>query len=674
MPLFAGTIFSSAFLLFLVQPIIAKQILPWFGGSSMVWSICLVFFQGVLLAGYAYSDWVSRHLTPRIQALVHILLLATALATLPIVADLSWKPTGLEDPTWRILGLLVSTIGLPYFLLSSTGPLIQSWCASIVHSKTVYRLFSLSNLASLLALLCYPFLVEPHAPTLWQSKAWSGVFAVFVVLCSGAALLFLRNSRKEAENPASCAIATDESEAAPSRREMALWLSLSGMGSWMLLAISNHITQNVASVPFLWLLPLTIYLGTFVLCFEREGWYRRNLYLVPVALLLGACAWGLQDIDVTYEIKIAIPLYMAGLFILCMFLHGELAKRKPGTRYLTRYYLMLSLGGAVGGILVGLVAPRVLPSYYELGIGFVLTSLLAAIVFYRDDWRLSLAAVALGGLCGVFLFMQISDEYRNTRDVTRNFYGTLRVRDKTVRMLKQPVRQLIHGSILHGEQFSDPVRRLEPTTYYGASGGVGRTLAALQNAPIRMGVIGMGTATLAAYGRPGDYFRFYEINPQVIELAKREFTFLQDSKAAIDIVQGDARLALEREDPQLFDLLVIDAFSGDAIPVHLLTRESLEIYLRHIKPGGVLAFHVTNRFLELSPEVRILAEEAGLGTVRVYDPAKTSHLYRSDWVIASRNKDLLSWKGFTDSAKPIPTLPGLRAWTDDFNNLFDVLK
>lgn len=674
--LFAGTIFSSAFLLFLVQPIIAKQILPWFGGSSMVWSICLVFFQVVLLAGYTYSDMVSRHLRSRQQAMLHVLLLLASLATLPIIADPSWKPAGDEDPTWHILGLLLTTIGLPYFLLSTTGPLIQSWCAGVYHSKTVYRLFSLSNLASLLALVCYPFLVEPHATTLWQSETWSFVFALFVFLGSGTAILYARSRRGEESHNIPCVYPDEEGDHPPTLGEMGLWLSLSGMGSWMLLAISNHITQNVASIPFLWILPLTIYLLTFVLCFENEGWYRRYLYLLPVTALLGVCAWGLQTHAVTLRIKIAIPLYMVGLFAFCMFLHGELAARKPGTRFLTRYYLMLSLGGAVGGMLVGLVAPRLLPSYYELGIGFVLTAILAVVIFHQEGKKKLVAGgLAMISLCSLFLYLQVEGEFSDTREVLRNFYGTLRSRDVTDDETRLTLRKLKHGAILHGEQYMNDDKRREATTYYGATGGVGRAIRAIaEKGDMRVGVIGMGTATLAVYGRPGDYFRFYEINPQVIDLAQREFSFLKDNPAKTDLVLGDARLSLEKEPPQSFDLLAVDAFSGDSIPAHLLTREAMAIYLRHLKEDGVLAFHVTNRFLKLAPVTRILADLFDMESVRILDEAKDSHLYRSDWVLVSRNRALLARAEIAANAVPIDELPGLKPWSDDFNNLFDVLK
>jgi hypothetical protein len=319
--LFAGTIFSSAFLLFLVQPLIAKQILPWFGGSAAVWSICMVFFQVTLLAGYAYSDWISRHLAPRRQVMVHIVLLALSLAFLPILAQSHWKPGGEEDPTLWILGLLVATIGLPYFLLSTTGPLIQSWVSRTMIGAHVYRYFSLSNLASLLALVSYPFLLEPQARLANQAYAWSGVYALFTLLCAGSALYFLRHAHSL---PPAAHAHTHHAEADwdPTRRDYLMWLGLSAMGSWLLVAITNHITQNVAAIPFLWLLPLSLYLLSFVLCFESDRWYSRRWFLLPTAALLGLCAYGLQDSGIGVNIFVATPIYTLGLFFFCMFLHG----------------------------------------------------------------------------------------------------------------------------------------------------------------------------------------------------------------------------------------------------------------------------------------------------------------------------------------------------------------
>jgi hypothetical protein len=673
---FAGTIFLSAALLFLVQPLIAKQILPWFGGSAAVWSICMVFFQVLLLAGYAYSDWVSRHLAPRAQAGLHAGLLAISLAFLPIVASPHWKPTGNEDPTWWILGLLAATIGLPYFLLSTTGPLVQSWVARALAGTQVYRYFSLSNLASLLALVSYPFAIEPHARLVDQAHVWSVAYAVFAALCSASAWYFMRHAQSLPAGSAGNVHATDV-PAAPKRRDYLLWLALSAMGSWLLLAITNHITQNVAAIPFLWLLPLTIYLFTFVLCFESDRWYRRRLWLAPAAALLLLCAYGLQDSLIGLNIRVAIPVYALGLFALCMFLHGELAQRRPGPRYLTRYYLMLSLGGAVGGILVGLVAPRVLPAYYELGIGLVLTALLAAAVF-APRRGLMLGAGASAVACAWFLWLQIDDDVAGTRRMARNFYGTLLTTDVQREDARDNVRQLYHGSVKHGEQYLAPERRREPTTYYGATAGIGLAIAQVQaQAPGQarhIGLIGLGAGVLAAYGRPGDVYRFYEINPTVLEMAQTEFSFMRDSPARIDTVLGDARLQLEREPPQGFHVLAVDAFSGDSVPVHLITTEAMRIYLRHMHEDGIIAFHLTNRFLWLPPVVQRLAAELGLHSILIHDAAEDSDLRATDWVLVARNPAVLQAPALRKAATPMRPIAGLSTWSDDFNNLFEVLK
>lgn len=669
--LFAGTIFSSAFLLFLVQPLIAKQILPWFGGSAAVWSICMVFFQAVLLAGYAYSDWVTRHLRVRVQAALHVGLLLASLAFLPLVVAARWKPTGAEDPTWLILGLLLATIGLPYFLLSTTGPLVQSWVARTPWSARVYRYFSLSNLASLLSLLSYPVLIEPRSSLLQQAQGWSWGYGAFVVLCAGTTLLVAY--RWSEAVPASTSTATAGEETPPRWSDALLWLALPALASWLLLAVTNHITQNVAAVPFLWILPLSLYLFTFVLCFESDRWYRRGVFLPLAAGVLVLCAFGLQH-HIGSDVRTGLPIYVAGLFVLCMFLHGETARLRPAPRYLTRFYLMLSLGGAIGGALVGLVAPHVLPAYYELGIGLTLTALAAVAVLRHRLW-LRLSGVALAACCVFFLVAQIRSDRLGARHLVRSFYGALITFD--VRRANPPsyVRLLSHGSIKHGEQFLDPLRRREPTTYYGATSGIGRAMAAAPDGPRRVGLIGLGAGTLATYGRSGDVYRIYEINPQVFELADSEFTFLRDSSAQTERVLGDARLALEREAPQGFDLLAVDAFSGDAVPVHLLTAEALDVYLRHMKPDGIVAFHVSNRYLELAPVVARIAALKGVHAVLVSDDAKESKwLNSTDWVLVARNPAVLAREPVRGAASPIALPANTRPWTDDFNNLLGVLK
>ncbi|WGT61463.1 spermidine synthase [Variovorax paradoxus] len=669
--LFAGTIFSSAFLLFLVQPLIAKQILPWFGGSAAVWSICMVFFQAVLLAGYAYSDWVTRHLRVRMQAALHVGLLLASLAFLPLVVAARWKPTGAEDPTWLILGLLLATIGLPYFLLSTTGPLVQSWVARTPWSARVYRYFSLSNLASLLSLLSYPVLIEPRSSLLQQAQGWSWGYGLFAVLCAGTTLLVAYRWPGVPERPGQ-ALAADEAKP-PRWPDVLLWLSLPALASWLLLAVTNHISQNIAAVPFLWILPLSLYLFTFVLCFESDRWYRRGVFLPLAAGVLVLCAFGLQH-HIGSDVRTGLPIYVGGLFVLCMFLHGETARLRPAPRYLTRFYLMLSLGGAVGGALVGLVAPHVLPAYYELGIGLALTALVAVAVLRHRTW-LRVSGVALAACCAYFLVVQIRSDTDNSRHLMRNFYGALITFDIRRTDPASYVRLLSHGSIKHGEQFLDPLRRREPTTYYGATSGIGRAMAAAPAGPRRVGLIGLGAGTLASYGRAGDAYRIYEINPQVFELADSEFTFLRDSAAHIERVLGDARLALEREPPQGFDLLAVDAFSGDAVPVHLLTAEAMDVYVRHMKPDGIVAFHVSNRYLELAPVVAQIAQLKGLSAVLVSDDAKDSKwLNSTDWVLVAREPGVLARGALRGAASPIVLPASNRPWTDDFNNLLGALR
>ena len=673
MPLLACTIFASAFLLFLIQPIVAKEILPWFGGSAAVWTTCLVFFQVALLAGYTYSDFTTRKLSPRAQAMLHIALLAASLAVLPIIPDAGWKPAGDEDPGLRILGLLLVTIGLPYFLLATTGPLVQAWFARAFPQGTVYRLFALSNLASMLALIAYPFAFEPWITTALQAKTWSVAYALFALLCAASALYSLRNAKPQTTAQDSATQAPADAPA-PSRFDLVLWLALSAMGSWMLLAITNHITQNIASIPFLWLVPLALYLLTFILCFESDGWYQRSWLLGPTAVILGFCAWGLQTSDVTLDIKIAVPLYLTGLFMLCMFFHGELAKMRPAPRYLTRFYLMVSLGGAVGGMFVGLVAPRIFPTYFELGLGFVVAAVLATITLRKQPFFVWIIPIALAGVCGYFWNKQVEQLHEDTRVMVRDFYGTLRTKDIGSADSDSGVRRLIHGVILHGEQYLKPERRTEPTTYYGPDSGIGLAIKNTAQENQRVGVIGLGTGTLAVWGKAGDHYQFYDINPQVVDIAQSEFTYLKDSKAEIRISLGDARLSLEREAPHDFDVLAVDAFSSDSIPVHLITKEAMAVYLNHVKPGGAIVFHVTNRFLKLAPVVKQIADELGLYTALIVDEADETAFSKTDWVIVTRDKSLIEKEAIAKKSGEIVTIPGLRLWTDDFNNLFQILK
>jgi hypothetical protein len=687
MAIYASTIFVSAFILFLVQPLMAKQILPWFGGSAAVWTTCMVFFQVALLVGYAYADASIRWLKPRAQVLVHISLVALSIATLPIVPDLAWKPAGDEDPTWRILGLLIATIGLPYLLLSTTGPLVQAWFARSFPDGTVYRLFALSNLGSLIALIGYPFLFEPWIATRLQTWIWSAAYGLFGVLVIAASLQSLRAARPSTEpapaiNPprrvnseASKGSHHSQPLAAPKLSDYISWLLLSALGSYLLLGISNHITINVASIPFLWLLPLTLYLVTFILCFEGRGWYSRKIFLLPLFALLVAMAWGLHAEGGVLPILIEIPLYSAGLFVCCMFAHGELAAMRPSPQFLTRFYLMLSLGGALGGLLVGIVAPKFFSGYWEVGIGLVAAALATL-------WLVRQSAVGVRGLalavlivCSTYVWLYVDSMVSGALQMSRNFYGSLRVKDEGSAADRDATRNLLHGVILHGKQYLHPDRRNELTTYYGPTAGIGRAIAAKQReGAVRVGVIGLGTGTLASWGRAGDVFRFYELDPDVLDVARRHFMFLNDSKAKIETVIGDARLQLEREPSQRFDVLTIDAFSSDSIPVHLITREALAIYSRHVKDDGIIAFHVTNRFLKLAPVVAELAREAGWVAIRVDDQPGEGSFNNTDWVLVTRQLSLLRDPAIAGATSPFERIPGLRTWTDDYSALFQVLK
>ena len=698
MLIYALTILVSSFLLFLVQPIIAKQIIPWFGGSAAVWTTCLTFFQLVLLAGYAYSDWVQR-LAPKKQSILHIVLLVASLAAMPILAGEHWKPLGEEDPLFRILGLLAATIGLPYFMLSTTGPLIQSWFAREQKNPAVaqraYRLFALSNFGSLMGLLAYPFAIETWVTTKTQAIVWSGFYGVFVVITIVVALRAARAQPTHytvATFDPSHATPADESHAHPSgpptMTDIVLWFALAALATMILLAVSSHITQNIASIPFLWVLPLSLYLLTFVIAFEGRrgrGWYLRHNMMLPAMVLAAFMAWGLVTDDGILSIDYAIPLYLIGMFLVCLFCHGELAHAKPQARYLTRFYFMIALGGAAGGLFVSTLAPRVFPFYWELPLALLLVGAAGVWIGLKTSVG-PLKVVFVGGsLVSIAVTAHYSrlyyvDAASDSIYASRNFYGTLRIKERVPLDTQAPIRRLVHGVILHGLQDMSPQARQAPTTYYGPDSGVGLAIHEMgRQSPsgIRVGVIGLGVGTLASYGRKGDHYRMYEINPDVIEIAKREFTYIADSPADVSFALGDARLVLEREAPNQFDVLVIDAFSSDSIPIHLITREALQVYARHMKPGGVIAFHVTNRYLNLPPVVRQVAEQAGYQAVLIADEAGDDLrglMALSDWVLVTKNETFLNAKAIQDQKYPFETIPGLKPWTDDFNNLFKVLK
>jgi spermidine synthase len=676
--LYAFTIFLSAFLLFQVQPIIAKMILPWFGGGAAVWTSCMLFFQLLLVAGYLYAHWTTRSLAARTQAIVHGALLAAAAIALPIIPDVAWKPAGDADPGVYILGLLAVTVGLPYFMLSTTGPLVQVWYSRANHGAMPYRLYALSNVGSMLALLTYPIAVEPWLPTRAQAIGWSGAFVVFAVAC--AALAWRSRGTAWA---ATAAGATGETAAHPSAARYVLWATLAGTASVLLLAFTSQLSQNVAPIPFIWVLPLALYLLSFILTFDGRGWYRRGIYLPLTAFGLAGVTALLHSDFRHSQLWVMLPVYAATLFVACMVCHGELVRLKPSPRHLTGFYLAISVGGAAGGVFVGLVAPRIFLDLYELPAGLVAMAAVVAAVLVLDrtgfpgarTWRAAVLGACLlaGTLAGTLWW--IYDGYARDASVrVRNFYAAIRVWDSGEGESQQ--RVLTHGSITHGKQFTVAERRKLITTYYGETSGVGRAiLAAGLKGPVRVGVIGLGAGTLAGYGRDGDSFRLYEINPQVIDLATREFTYVTDTKAKVEMSLGDARLSLEREPPQGFDVLAVDAFSSDSIPVHLLTAEAFETYFRHLNPGGILAVHISNRYLDLKPVLHEAAARFGRHARIVDEDSDDDRgVYGSTWVLISDDAKTFEHSPLEKAAAPLETEKRVRLWTDDYSDLWRILK
>ncbi len=668
---FATTVFLSAFLLFQIQPIIAKMILPWFGGASSVWSVCLVFFQAELLLGYLYVHLLHESLSPRRQNLLHATLLVLSLATLPVVANPTWAAT-LESPTWGVLVVLAAAVGMPYLLLSTTGPLMQAWYARSFATVMPYRLYALSNLASMLALLSYPVLVEPYFPVRDQALGWSAAYVVFVLVCLASTWLsWQRAAREEIRSTTT----SDEPAPPPAWGECLLWVGLAMTASILLLAMTRQLTQDIAPVPFLWVLPLSIYLLSFILCFDAPRYYYRPGFLLALPLAFLAVDRVLTGSSL--PVPILVALLALSLFVFCMVCHGELVRRRPAVRRLTLFYLMLSIGGALGGTFVGLLAPAIFNAYFELPIGLFLCAALVIVVLWRDlqpRWRwLLLAALLVYG----YRLGDISVDYvKEYRRVLRNFYGQLRVIDVSDGELGVK-RKMVHGVIYHGEQFLSPPLRRRPTAYFCELSGIGQTFLGLAgDQPLKIGVLGLGVGTLASYGRSGDEMRIYEINEQVLDLARSEFTYLADSAARIVPVLGDARLMLEREPTQNFDLLVMDAFSGDSVPTHLLTIEAMEGYFRHLKRDGVLAVNISNRYLDLRPVVAAAAQRLGRTALIIEarpDPGDRFCLY-SVWVLIVTPEGLARLPEEMRNAERLVPRQGFSEWTDGFSNLLGILK
>jgi len=674
MLLFGLTIFVSAFLLFQVQPVISKAILPWFGGAAGVWNTCMLFFQAALLGGYTYAHWLQGQTVKR-QKQVHLIVLALSVVSLPILPNPAWKPVGTEEPIWRILGLLATTIGLPYFLLSTTSPLLQAWYVRNNKSGIPWRLFALSNAASLAALLTYPVLVEPVLSVQQQGWIWSIGYAGFAALTAVATWKFAAEEepRSEEEAPA----------APPTFGLRVLWVALAACPSVLLLGMTTHMTQDVAAIPFLWVIPLAIYLLTFILCFETSKAYQRWLFLPALVGALFFFGKVLDREDWSLTVLENVAASAGVLFICCMVCHGELAALKPAPRYLTGYYVSLSLGGALGGLFVGMVAPLLFNAYYELNIGLLLCAALATIVVARAGlgpaWRKALTVAMLIGVgaYGAWMVKIKKDEIGGVELAVRNFYGHLHISVWGRVGEVGAARQLVHGQINHGQQLLDPARRMIPSSYFCRESGAGRaSLARKEGVGQKVGILGLGCGALLGYARKEDQYRLYEINPMVFSIARKHFTFLKETPAQVSEVLGDGRLSLERDPPQGFDLLFMDAFSGDSIPVHLVTREAFDLYERHMKRDAILVVNITNNYLDLRPVVAAAAHRLGKIAIEIEDnPEETNEeCYLSHYALVMSPERYAALPELRMGSAKIEPTPGFREWTDDFSNLLAIVR
>ncbi|HEV8547713.1 MAG TPA: fused MFS/spermidine synthase [Polyangiaceae bacterium] len=682
---FALTIFTSAFLLFQIEPLISKVILPWFGGSPAVWTTCLLFFQTLLFVGYAYAHVSTRVCTRRQQAVLHLALVALALALMPVSPGAHAKPSGALHPTLGVLKLLAETVGLPYLLLSSTGPLVQGWFGQAYPGRAPYRLYALSNVGSLLALVSYPFVFEPAFTTGVQARLWSWGFVGYAGLLAYATSSRLRTP-KDAKVSDRRARSIPVSSAPPSVGQRALWVGLPAFASVLLLATTNHVCENVAVIPFLWVAPLALYLLTFIIAFDGPRWYSRRGFAIAglVLSLAVGCIDPLSELleraGIHTGFRSLLVLDFSYLFVIAMLCHGELVRSKPSADRLTEFYLLVALGGALGGVFVSMACPALFSTFFEWTLGLLTAFALALAVravTAGDRVRTPLGNALLGVplVVGLALIGYFQRDDEPPLEVARNFYGTIAVYDVDADKPADRHLSLTHGVVVHGRQYTAPDKQDQPLAYYGEESGVGRALRFFANASeLSVGAVGLGVGTLAHYVHAPQHLQFYEINPEVVRLAEKYFTYLSRCGAACSIVMGDARLSLEREQPQNFHVLVLDAFSGDAVPTHLLTQQAFDLYLRHLRPEGVIAVNITNRQLDLAPVLEGLAEQAGLRRVRIFsDDNPARQLYHADWMLLTRDGRFVSATPARLPPNLLRAKPKVR-WTDGYSNLFQLLK
>ena len=679
--LFAITILLGAFLLFAVQPLIARFILPWFGGAASVWTTCLLFFQALLLGGYAYAHLLADRMTPRRQALVHVVLLLACLATLPIAPSPRWAPQDASYPTFRVLLLLAVTVGLPYFALAATSPLVQHWFAGLFPRRSVYRLYALSNAGSLAALISYPFVIEPMLSRRTQSWGWSGLFAAFAIACAVSAIEAAQHARQP-PSPQSNNPGTDDAGPLLTARTSLLILALTALASLLLMSATNKLCQEIAPFPFLWVVPLTVYLVAFILCFEYPRFYRR-LFIMPLtalATLFSAYAMMRRG---GVKLPAHFAAHCSALLLCCIFCLGETARLRPAARQLTRYYLLVALGGVIGGAVVTLLAPLIFSQFIELhfsylsawvlGMAILLLDRASALRGFRRPW-VRFVMIVIFPLLGGMLYSDAALTTLRRIYADRSFYGVLEVIENAEPDPRRRNRELIHNGITHGVQFTHEDFRRKPVCYYEPFSGVGLALTRFRNdQPRRIAVVGLGAGTLAAYGKAEDQVTFFELDPGVIAVARSHFTYLADTPAKVRIITGDARLSLTREaNEQKYDVIVLDAFSGDAVPVHLLTVEAFELYRRRLKEGGLIAAHLSNLHLNLLPPVWAAARKMNFSAA-VFATVSRQTPYPSEWLLITADT------GFLDSLRSDPAYRDWRVrqvqpWTDDRAPLFLSLR
>jgi hypothetical protein len=660
--LYAVTIALSASLLFVVEPAAAKALLPRFGGAAGVWIACILFFQVTLLAGYLYAYAVSRFLSVRMQAAVHIALLAACVLVLPWIPPGAGAVSG-DRPLFAILVALAASIGLPFLALSATSPLLQSWYGE----RAPYRLFALSNAASLAALLAYPILIEPRFPLGAQFRGWATLWLVFAISCAVCAIANRTPLLSKAEL---------SKLKRPAVHIALIWAALAACAAVLWPAVANHLSQEVAAIPFLWVLPLSVYLLSLILCFEGSGWYRPQLFRLLLPMACAAIAWRLGMQGSAGGMAWEIAVFCAALFVCCMFCHGELARLKPHpAEGLAFFYFMVALGGALGAAFVSLFAPNVFHTFLELPVGVAACFILSLPLLYRRGsprqlLRISLVAAA------AFIFVNTYGAGMQSTLRVRNFYGALQINEAGAG--DDAIRSLFNGKTLHGVQYLAAAKSRIATAYYAPETGIGLVMRWLRGrdsqnaAKWRVAVVGLGTGTLAVYGRPGDSYRFFDINPAVIEIAWRDFRYLRESAAAVETVPLDGRLGLAREPARSLNLIALDAFSGDSIPAHLLTREAFAMYFDRLAPGGVIAIHITNRYLDIVSVVRAVAASLQKPVLVIHNTSDPIRAVQStDWaILANQREDLAPIEPFA-TEQPARNIA---AWTDDYSNLIEIFK